>query len=369
MYACNIWAHDLWPHLQNGLMLVHVLAFFAVITSLWALAPHRSAAAVFTEFTNAGGWSSIGLSVMTGQISAIYSILGMCAHHTLGLMLPSLPCPAIYVRLCVSYLRRVSTGSDATAHMAEEVRDAGLYVPISLFWSFVGNSLMAIVFLITFLFAIDDLDAAINDPTGYPFLYVFKQAMPTAGVNALTIIVLFLISVANVNFGASTARQTFAFARDRGLPFSDWISRVDNVKEIPANAVLLSCLITMTLSLINIGSTTAFNAIVSLQVVSLMFTYVCSLSCVLYQRIRHPELIPTARWSLGRWGVLINLLGLVYASFSFFWSFWPAYTPTTAEDFNWSVLIFVVVFVACLFAYHFQGRRVYQGPVKTVKLG
>ncbi|CAN8104703.1 unnamed protein product [Discula destructiva] len=335
VFVCNLWAHDLWPHLQNGLMLVHILAFFAVVTALWALAPHRSAAAVFTEFTNFGGWSSVGLSVMTGQISAIYSILG----------------------------------SDATAHMAEEVRDAGRYVPISLFWSFVGNSIMAIVFLITFLFAIPDVDAAVNDPTGFPFMYVFKSAMPISGVNALSIIVLFMITVANVNFGASTARQTFAFARDRGLPFADWISRVDNKKEIPANAILLSCLITILLSLINIGSTTAFNAIVSLQVVSLMFTYICSLSCILYQRIKHPELLPAARWSLGRWGVPVNIIGLVYSAFAFFWSFWPTYTPVDAGNFNWAVVIFTAVFIACLVAYHFQGRRIYQGPVKVVKIG
>ncbi|KAL1611629.1 hypothetical protein SLS59_000348 [Nothophoma quercina] len=117
--------------------------------------------------------------------------------------------------------------------MAEEVRDASRYVPISLFWSYFANSIMAIVFLISFLFAIDDVEAAISHPSGYPFLYVFSNALSLEGVNALTIIVLLLVSAANVNFGASTARQTFAFARDRGLPFSGWIAKVDKKKEIP----------------------------------------------------------------------------------------------------------------------------------------
>jgi amino acid transporter len=314
-------------------MVLHVLAFFAVVITLWCLAPHRSPKAVFTEFNNAGGWNDMGLSLMVGQISAIYSILG----------------------------------SDATAHMAEEVRDASRYVPISLFWSYIGNSLMAVVFLVGFLFAMDDVDAAINDPSGYPFLYVFKNAVSLSGVNALTIIVLFLVSAANINFGASTARQTFAFARDRGLPFSSWIAKVDPDKEIPSNAILLSSLIAALLSLINIGSTTAFNAIVSLQVVSLMFTYACSLSCVLYRRVRHPELLPKARWSLGRFGIPINAAGLAYALFTFFWSFWPTYTPVVAEDFNWSVVIFIVVFALCLIMYYAQGRKVYSGPVKEVR--
>ncbi|KAI8937661.1 hypothetical protein NX059_005363 [Plenodomus lindquistii] len=333
VYIMNIWGHDLWPRVQNSLMILHVLAFFAVISTLWCLAPHRSARAVFTEFSNDGGWSGIGLSVMIGQISAIYSALG----------------------------------SDATAHMAEEVRDASRYVPISLFWSYFGNSLMAIIFLIVFLFAIPDVDAAINDESGYPFIYVFQNAVNLSGVNALTTIVLLLISAANVNFGASTARQTFAFARDNGLPFSTWIAKVDTEKEIPTHAILVSSVIAALLALINIGSTTAFNAIVSLQVVSLMFTYTISISCVLYRRIKYPKLLPNARWSLGRWGVPINVIALSYASFAFFWSFWPTYTPITAENFNWSVAIFVSTVIACLLMYYTKGKHVYHGPVMKLR--
>lgn len=73
---CNIWGHDVWPRLQNGLMVLHVLAFIAVVVTLWCLAPHRTARDVFTSFTNNGDWNSLGLSMMIGQISAIYCVLG-----------------------------------------------------------------------------------------------------------------------------------------------------------------------------------------------------------------------------------------------------------------------------------------------------
>ncbi|XPS71073.1 hypothetical protein M3J09_003258 [Ascochyta lentis] len=335
VYALNTWGHDLWPRVQNGLMILHVLAFLAVVITLWCLAPHRTPRDVFTKLTNNGGWSSTGLSLMVGQISAIYSILG----------------------------------SDATAHMAEEVRDASRYVPISLFWSYFGNSIMAIVFLVSFLFAIDDVEAAVRHPTGYPFLYVFSNTLSPAGVNALTIIVLLLISAANINFGASTARQTFAFARDGGLPFSHWIARVSNTKKIPHNAILLSSLIAALMAVINIGSTTAFYAIVSLQVVSLMFTYAVSLSCILHRRIANPQSLPAARWSLGRWGVPVNIAGLVYVLFSFFWSFWPTLAQFEARYFNWAGVLFGAVLLACLASYRVQGRHVYRAPVKGVRKG
>lgn len=251
--------------------------------------------------------------------------------------------------------------------MSEEVRDAGRYVPISLFWSYIGNGIMAIVLLISYLFSIDSIEDALDDPSGYPFIYVFKSAVNTAGVNGLTIIVLILIIAANISFNASTARQTFAFARDKGLPFSKWIGHVDSGKEVPVNAIIVTCVFTMLLSLINIGSTVAFNAIISLQIVALFSTYAVSISCVLYRRIKHPELLPTARWSLGKWGIPVNFVGLSYTTFSFFWAFWPNETPVTRETFNWSVVLFVGIFIISLVMYYVQGRKVYKGPVTDIR--
>jgi len=251
--------------------------------------------------------------------------------------------------------------------MSEEVRDAGRSVPISIFWSYIGNGFVAIVFLITYLFSINSVDDALNDPTGYPFIYVFKTAVNNAGVNVLTIMTLILVIAANVSFNASTARQTFAFARDNGLPFSKWIGHINPKKEIPSNAIALTCIITALLSLINIGSATAFNAIISLQVCAIMMTYAVSVACVLYRRIAHPELIPKARWSLGKWGVPVNAIGLAYSSFTFFWSFWPNTTPVDLESFNWSVVLFLGVLFICLVMYVFKGRKVYVGPVEGVR--
>jgi amino acid transporter len=350
LYVVNIWGASWWPKIQNGLMILHVLGFFVVIIILWACSPHQSAKAVFTEFSNEGGWSSMGLSVMVGQITAIYALLGE-SQRSFPIEKLLLTCP----------------GSDATAHIAEEVRDAGRYVPISIFWSYFGNGIMAIIVLITYLFSIPSVDDAINDESGYPFIYVLNGAVDNAGVNGITIMILILVIAANISWNASTARQTFAFARDNGLPFSKWIGHMDPKKNIPANAIAVSCIITMLLSLINLGSNVAFNAIISLQVCALMWTYATSVGCVLYRRVAHPELMPNARWSLGKWGVPVNIIGFAYSLFTFFWSFWPNTIPVTLENFNWSVALFVGILVLSLVMYVVRGRKVYNGPVTDIK--
>lgn len=222
--------------------------------------------------------------------------------------------------------------------------------------------------MITFLFSIDSIDNALADPSGFTFIYVFRQAVSTAGVNGLTSIIIILITVATISWNALTARQTFAFARDNGLPFSRWIGHVDPKKNIPANAIALSCTITVLLSLINLGSPTAMYAITNVDTSAIMMTYMVSIACVLYRRLAHPELIPRGRWSLGKWGVPVNVLGLTYVTFTFFWSLWPWTTPYTADSFNWSVVVLGGVIVLSLVMYVFHGRFVYKGPVTDVKV-
>lgn len=124
---------------------------------------------------------------------------------------------------------------------------------------------------------------------------------------------------------------------------------------------------TIALSLINLGSSTAFNAIISLQLASLMLTYASSIGCVLLRRLQHPELLPHARWSLGRFGTVINAGGFLYSVFVFFWCFWPGATPVQLTTFNWSILIFFTVAAISMTMYVFKGRFVYDGPVALVK--
>ncbi|KAF1986462.1 putative GABA permease [Aulographum hederae CBS 113979] len=329
----NIYGSRLLAPSQNPLMVLHIFLFIAICVVLWVMAPHPSAHDVFLEFENFGGWSSMGLSLMVGQISALFGL--MC--------------------------------NDAAAHMAEEVKDAGKTVPEAMFWSYIVNGIMGFVVVLSFVYAIPSIDDSLEDPTGFPFLYVFVQAMPNTGTNVICAFLLVLFIASSIAFNASTARQTFAFARDNGLPFSGWISKIDPKLLIPANAVWFSCILSVLLNLINLGSTAAFNAIMSLQLVALMFTYIMSISCVLYKRVTAPETLPPARWSLGRLGVPFNIASIIYSTFAFFWCFWSTETPVNLENFNWAPVIFMIVLITAIVMYFVKGRKVYHGPVVTVE--
>ena len=144
------------------------------------------------------------------------------------------------------------------------------------------------------------------------------------------------------------------------------MSKVKPGWEVPLNSILITFLIACLLSLINIGSSVAYNAIVSLGAAALLTTYFVSISCVLLKRIRGEPLRPR-RWSLGRWGAPINVAALIFLSIAYFFSFWPLFTPTTAKTFNWSVVIYGAVLLFAIVYYAVVGRHEYDGPVVLVK--
>ena len=190
----NVWGAKFLPSVQIFLMMLHTTLFVALIAILWALGRHVPAREVFGNFENIGLWDSMGLSLMVGQISAVYAL----------------------------------TCSDSAAHLSEEVQDAGLTIPRSMIWSYIVNGVMGTVFVISFVFAMPNVQDALNYKAGYPFFYVLTQAMSTTGVNAVTTLGIILLIGGNISINTSTARQTFAFARDQGLPFASWISKVSD---------------------------------------------------------------------------------------------------------------------------------------------
>ena len=174
-----------------------VLGYAANIIVLWVMSPHLSASEVFGTFENGGGWSSFGFGVLTSQTQALYLLIG----------------------------------SDGAAHMAEETKDASLNVPRGIIGSYVIGAISGLVMLITFAFCYTPaaLNSMVYKKTFFAFMAVYEQATGSAGgAQALTAIIIVLTFFSATNFMASASRQTYAFARDGGVPLSRYVCKVNS---------------------------------------------------------------------------------------------------------------------------------------------
>jgi choline transport protein len=157
--------------------------------SILATSKKASNADVWQTFVNAGGWSNNGISFCIGFLTPAFALAGV----------------------------------DGVVHMSEETHRAPVNIPRAMIWSVVINGVAAFAYILTILYAITDINSVltIGANTGFPIIGVFQLATNnTQAATAMLCGVIIIFTMALFGVQASTARLTWAFARDQYVNFS-----------------------------------------------------------------------------------------------------------------------------------------------------
>jgi amino acid transporter len=219
----------------------------------------------------------------------------------------------------------------------------------------------------TFCYTVGDIEAAITSPTGFPIIQVFYSATGSkSAATGLSCLLIVLNLVNNLTNMAGASRQMFAFGRDRGLPFSNWVGRIPEEYDVPVNAIAASAFCACILHCINIGSPIAFNIILSIGSVALITSYLTSIGCVTWRRLQKLPLLES-KFSLGRYGLTINLLSMVFLVLIYVFAFFPQVPDPPSESMNWAVVVYVGILGVASVYYVIRARHHYDGPVAYVR--
>lgn len=119
------------------------------------------------------------------------------------------------------------------------------------------------------------------------------------------------------------------------------------------------------LGFVNIGSSTAFNAFTSLALIGHYTSYLIPISLISVRRFGRKE-IPWGPWTLGRWGLPINLISIVYSIILIIFAVFPLFQLVTAENMNYAGVIFGAAVLVSTVMWIGYGRKMYWGPVREV---
>ncbi|KAK5689275.1 hypothetical protein LTR17_026376 [Elasticomyces elasticus] len=247
------------------------------------MGPTSTSAEVFRTWENQNGWPSTATAVLIGIIAPITTL----------------------------------TSADSICHLAEELQDASRWLPRVMVATAVSNFTLGFALLIMILYRAGDIQAAIDSPTGQPYIAILLNATGSVTGTAILVgyIVLALLFCAT-NLVTTSSRQLFSFARDQGVPFWKYLSQVSEKSHVPVRAIAATVSVTIGLSVMLTGSSLAFNIIASLGGVAILGSYLVSLSALVYQRLCGSKL-PRTDFSLGRYGLPINLATIVFDLFAF----------------------------------------------------
>ncbi len=73
------------------------------------------------------------------------------------------------------------------------------------------------------------------------------------------------------------------------------------------------------------------------------------------------------RWSLGRYGAVLNAIAILFLLPMFVLVFFPPVTPVVPETMNWACVMFGFVVIFSTTYYFIHGRNVYVPPVSLVR--
>jgi choline transport protein len=128
----------------------------------------------------------------------------------------------------------------------------------------------------------------------------------------------------------TSSRMTYAFARDGGLPWSKFFAKVHPRLGQPLNALMLAAGLTILFGLILIGSSSAFNALISASVVALGVSYAIPIAINV---CRGRKMLPERAFALPNVvGWAANLLGLAYTIVTTVLFLFPPELPVTTTN-------------------------------------
>ncbi|KAK5158506.1 hypothetical protein LTS14_003526 [Recurvomyces mirabilis] len=76
-YIGNVYGSKVLPYWQNAVFAIHIIAYFGYIVPVWVKAPTATHKQVWADFQNEGGWSSMGLTLLVGQLTGISAQVGI----------------------------------------------------------------------------------------------------------------------------------------------------------------------------------------------------------------------------------------------------------------------------------------------------
>ncbi|TVY16672.1 putative amino-acid permease [Lachnellula arida] len=248
------------------------------------------------------------------------------------------------------------------ASMAEEVADPTIQVPRALSLCVPVGGLAGLFFIIPICATLPNLTDILNAPSGQAIPYIFHIVMGSPGGGlGLTFLVLGVTLFCSISITNAASRCTWAFARDKAIPGYKLFTVVNTKLGVPVYALALVTIVQMLLGLINLGSSSAFTAFVSVGVIALAVSYAIPIGISLLWNKRVE--VNQARWNCGPViGTVVNWISLVWIGFEVVLFSMPTALPVTVVSMNYAIVVLMGFLAISAVWYGVYARKVYNGP-------
>ena len=247
--------------------------------------------------------------------------------------------------------------------MTEEMKNASKEAPKAMVMSVYIGAITGFIFLISVCFCIGDISSTASSTTGVPLIQIFYDStgsvVGTCFLSSLLVVIALVCANALL---AEGSRSLFAFARDHGLPFSSLFAKVDSKRQVPVYAILLTCAVQIALNSIYFGTLTGFNTVISIATEGFYLSYAMPLLARILSWLTGNAKVLSGPYTLGRYGIIMNAVGLVFLVFTSVTFNFPTLAPVDSENMNYTSAAIGIIGLISAVTWLLSGRKSFTGP-------
>lgn len=201
-------------------------------------------------------------------------------------------------------------GFESCGEVAEETPNPARTIPRSMMLTVVVGGSAAMLAFAGFALATPDLADVVAGADTNPIPTMLQATLGTVGSKIFLVVAITSFLAGVMGQQTAVSRFVFSFARDGMFPGSQVIARTARKRAVPVNALLITNILPVLLTLFIYVSPGSLFRLAAFQVLGYYFAF--WMVVLAAQRARFRGWRPGGPWTLGRYGMAVNIGALVY---------------------------------------------------------
>jgi urea carboxylase system permease len=239
-------------------------------------------------------------------------------------------------------------GFDTAGSLAEETKEPRKHAPKAILRAITAAFAAGGLLMLIGMMAVGDIKDPNLGTLGMP--YLVKSTLGTGLGDVFLICSAIAITVCCLAVQTAAIRLVFSMSRDGLLPFSKQLAAVSPKSGVPVVPAIVTGVLTVALLLVNMGNQRVFYILTSVAIILFYIPYLMVTGPMLLSRLRgewpRPEHGPY--FKLGRWGLPVNIVAVLYGVGMIVNLAWPRAAVYGNDHwyYQWGAIVFTAVIAA-----------------------
>lgn len=240
-------------------------------------------------------------------------------------------------------------GFEACGDVAEEVSNPAKRIPRAMQLTILVGGVSALFSFVGYVLAAPNLQEIVDGKVADPIPAILEDSLGVFGAKVFLVVALLAFVSCVLSLQAAASRLIFSFARDGMLPGHRWLAKVSPTSQVPNNALIVACTVPALFCVLIFFNENLLVPITSFAILGIYVAFQMVVLAALRQRFKGWK--PAGPFSLGAFGMIVNIAALAYGIFAFILLATPGSSGDFLTDYVVHVGLGVVVITGLVYLF------------------